>query len=149
VVERSERQARRIETLFALIAVSLLLHTCNVGCWFAPCDEAIGVTAIVTDSSGAPVRGARAELLGQAAATDQSGCAEFRGITHVRELELQVTAPGHQKYAERKPYGIYQVNIVLAGEGPSARSTGTWKRADGSWPRAHCQPDPPSERPNG
>jgi len=141
VAERSDRRVRSIATLFAVIAVSLILHGCNIGCWFAPCDKAIAVTAIVTDSSGAPVRGARVGLLGQTTNTDQSGCAEFHGVTHVRELELQVSAPGYLQYAERKPYGVYQVNIVLAGDGSPAQSAGTWKAANDHASRVHCQAD--------
>jgi hypothetical protein len=118
---------RKLLKVSMALATSLSLSGCNIGCWFAPCDLALEVVARVTDPSGAPLRGAHVDVLGHAGETDKNGCLELHGVIHTRELDLHATASEYKPYDQQKPYGLYEVDIVLEPVTSASLSSGTWK----------------------
>jgi hypothetical protein len=118
---------RKLLKVSMALATSLLLSGCNIGCWFVPCDLALEVTARVTAPSGAPLRGAHVDVLGNAGETDENGCVELQGVTHTHKLELHATAPEYKPYDQQKPYNLYEVDIVLQPVTSAKSSSGTWK----------------------
>lgn len=118
---------RKLLKVSMALAISLSLSGCNIGCWFAPCDLALEVTARVRDPSGAPVRGAHVDVLGHAGETDENGCVELNGVIHTHELDLHATALEFKPYDQQKPYDLYEVDIVLEPVTSAKPSSGTWK----------------------
>jgi hypothetical protein len=125
------------------LATSLLLSGCNIGCWFAPCDRSLEVTARVTDPSGAPLPGAHVDINGKTGETDKNGCLEIEGVIHSNELDLHATAPGHKPYDQQKSFDSYEVDIVLERATSADPSSGTWKNQSTQDNRLHCSQGTP------
>ncbi|HEV7507063.1 MAG TPA: hypothetical protein VGS07_19395 [Thermoanaerobaculia bacterium] len=85
------------------------------------------MTARVTEPSGAPLRGAHVDVLGHSGETDENGCVELHGVIHTHKLGLHAAAPEHKPYDQQKPFGLYEVDIVLQPVTSASPSSGTWK----------------------
>src|SRR4029079_15701069 len=118
----------RLFLRFASILVgSALLSGCNIGCWFAPCDQALEVVATVTDPSGAPLQGVRVEVLGHTGETDSNGCLDLEGVMHSDDVILRTDKRGYKTYEKSKGYDLYRIDITLEPTDSHRPSTAVWK----------------------
>jgi hypothetical protein len=118
----------RILLRFAsVLAGSALLSGCNIGCWFAPCDQALKVVAMVTDPSGAPLQGVRVEVSGHTGETDSNGCLELGGVMHSDDVILRADKRGYKTYEKSKGYDLYRIDITLEPTNSHRPSTAVWK----------------------
>jgi hypothetical protein len=140
---RIDAGSRIVLRLANVLVVSALLSGCNIGCWFAPCDQALDVVATVADPSGAPLQGVRVEVLGHAGETDSNGCLELDGVIHSSDVILRVDKRGYKTYEESKGYDFYRINITLEPTGSHRPSTATWKPLPDSDSPPRCGRDAP------
>ena len=124
---RSDACARIFLGLATVLVGSALLSGCNIGCWFAPCDHAINVVAIVTDPSGAPLPDVSIRVLGFSGKTDGNGCVKADGVTTSDDLSLRAEKSGYQTYEETKGYDVYRIQVTLEPTDSHRPSTATWK----------------------
>jgi hypothetical protein len=127
VARRTERLLRRLLKVSITLVISSLLTGCNIGCWFVPCDLSLDVTVRVTDPSGTPLSGVHVVVLGRAGDTDKNGCVELESVIDAHELDLRATATGYKPLDQKKPYGFYDIDVVLEPATSARPSSGTWK----------------------